>query len=153
MPRSKLQAVLRYLAQARDQEQNPWFRDDYQIAYLTVLYNRKKETRQSVLSPFARAVIKVLHCHPEQLWLRLQARREWIFRPTIWPKSNSMKPISPLPQEIAMQKITLQTCPHCSNFAASPHPHILELWLQVHLSVRHPKKQPQSQPLVKKAAA
>lgn len=70
--------VLAYLEVCEKKETDPWRRDDLRIAWLTVLWSQKGVpdwTLRSGETPFTAAVWQVLHCHPEQVWANISARR------------------------------------------------------------------------------
>jgi hypothetical protein len=90
MPRSKIQAVLRYLQAARCREPDPWYADDYAIAYLTVLYIKRKRPE-----PFVLACWKVAGCHPDQLWLKIMERRRALVGEHEWARLYPVTPIAP----------------------------------------------------------
>jgi hypothetical protein len=62
------------LLDARDQEPEPWFNDDYQIAFLTVRYAQGEGVK--FCTPHVLATVEVLGCHPDQVWPRIVARRK-----------------------------------------------------------------------------
>ena len=71
--------VLVYLEKAETKETDPWLRDDIRIAWITVLWSRDGVPDWSLhcdTSPHTAATWQVLHCHPDQVWPRIVARRE-----------------------------------------------------------------------------
>lgn len=56
-------------------EVDPWLRDDIRIAWITVLYAALGNSQ-----PYVDATYRVLGCHPDQVWLRIMARREAMLR-------------------------------------------------------------------------
>jgi hypothetical protein len=62
------------LLEARDQEKQPWFNDDYQIAFLTVSYAQRENL--NFCSPHVLATADVLGCHPDKVWPRIVAQRK-----------------------------------------------------------------------------
>lgn len=66
----ELTSVIDYLLWARDAEEDPWFRDDYQITIRTCL-----NVGKGVLEPFVVACCETLGLHPEQVWASISARR------------------------------------------------------------------------------
>jgi len=68
-PAPELVAITDYLLWARDAEENPWFRDDYQIAFQTCL-----NLGNGVAAPFVVACCETLGCHPDEVWERIVAQ-------------------------------------------------------------------------------
>ena len=62
------------LLEARDQENEPWFNDDYQIAFLTVRYAQREDL--NFCAPHVLATVEVLGCHPDKVWPRIVAQRK-----------------------------------------------------------------------------
>lgn len=69
----ELVAVLDYLLWARDAEEHPWFRTDYQIAFRTCL-----NVGQGCPKPFVVASRETLGLHPDKIWPALVARSRWL---------------------------------------------------------------------------
>jgi hypothetical protein len=66
--------ILDYLVQAEDAETDPWLRDDYRIAWITV---RRAARRESI--PHVSASYAVLGLHPDKVWPAIVERRKAIF--------------------------------------------------------------------------
>ncbi|MGH9496010.1 MAG: hypothetical protein ACRD3B_13505 [Candidatus Sulfotelmatobacter sp.] len=66
--------ILSRLADALDQEPDPWLRDDLKIAKLTVLYAASGEAVEC--SPDVLASYEVLGVYPEKVWPKILARRK-----------------------------------------------------------------------------
>lgn len=72
MPTSQLvERILKRLEDAVVCESNPHFQADHSIAWITVL-----NAARGVLEPHVSATYTVLGVHPDQVWLRIQARRQ-----------------------------------------------------------------------------
>jgi hypothetical protein len=72
--RSRADRIMARIEQAEAQEQNPHLRCDYRIAFFTVLYAASGDAR--LCSAHVLATYRVLSCHPDQVWQRIQARRK-----------------------------------------------------------------------------
>lgn len=70
---SELVSVMDYLLWARDAEEHPWFRDDYQIAFRTCLNLGKGYPK-----PFVLASRETHGLHPDKFWPALVARSRWL---------------------------------------------------------------------------
>ena len=62
--------ILFRLERAEEGESNPHFRDDYRVAWITVLRAARGES-----CPFLSATISVLGCHPDQVWPHIVMER------------------------------------------------------------------------------
>ena len=68
-----MERILFQLEKAERNEVDPWLRDDYRIAWITVLlagYGR--------LEPHVTATYRVLGLHPEKVWPAILARRRFL---------------------------------------------------------------------------
>lgn len=63
--------VLFRLERAEEGESNPHFRDDFRIAWITVLY-----AARGYLCPHVSAWYAVLGCHPDQVWSKIIRQRK-----------------------------------------------------------------------------
>jgi hypothetical protein len=63
--------VLIRLVDAESRESDAWFRDDYRVARVTLGL-----ARHGSPIPHIEATYKVLGCHPDQVWPRIEARRQ-----------------------------------------------------------------------------
>lgn len=63
--------VLKYLATAEWHEIDPWYRDDYRIAWIIVL-----ESIRGNINAHIDATYRVLGCHPDHVYKRITARRK-----------------------------------------------------------------------------
>lgn len=63
--------VLARLVEAEICEPDPWRRDDYRIAYLTVLFAARKHPQAHV-----EATYRVLGIHPDKVWKAVTERRK-----------------------------------------------------------------------------
>jgi hypothetical protein len=84
MPRSQVEAVLRYLARRRWDETvagRHWEADQYHVAWLTVFYATTRKSRKRLpwwvdpSKPYESACFTVYGCHPDQLWFNICERR------------------------------------------------------------------------------
>jgi len=66
----KIERILNYLSRAEDRESDAWMRDDYRIAWITVLYATRGYREPSVLATY-----RVLGVHPDKLVAAIEARR------------------------------------------------------------------------------
>jgi hypothetical protein len=66
----RAEGVLAYLEKAELKESDPWLRDDVRIAWIATLYASRGNSQ-----PFVDATYRVLGCHPDQVWSRIEARR------------------------------------------------------------------------------
>jgi hypothetical protein len=81
--------VLLRLEQAERKETDPHYRDDIRIAWITVLYALRSEPQ-----PHVRATYAVLGVHPDQVFAKIQAFRQWVLAAdydTFFPEVNSPK--------------------------------------------------------------
>lgn len=70
--------ILAYLERAESKEIDPWYRDDYRISWLTVLWSAQGVpdwTLRANSPAYVAATWQVLHCHPEKVWENLEAQR------------------------------------------------------------------------------
>lgn len=68
-----VQGILAYLESAEDRESNAHYRDDFRIAWLTVLNAARGES-----APHFWATYKVLRVAPDQVWSMIEARRKFL---------------------------------------------------------------------------
>jgi hypothetical protein len=68
--------ILFRLERAEEGESNPHFRDDYRVAWITVLRAARGES-----CPFVSATYTVLGLHPEKVWPAILARRRSLLGP------------------------------------------------------------------------
>jgi hypothetical protein len=70
--------VLSHLEVAEKKEIDPWFRDDYRIAWITVKWSHEGVPSWCCYSksPHIAATYQVLHCHPDEVWPRIVAQRK-----------------------------------------------------------------------------
>jgi hypothetical protein len=74
-----VEGVLDYLGRAEKKENNPWFQDDYRIAWMTAKWARDGVPAWAwhrFSSPHVAATYQVLRCHPDQVWPRIVAARK-----------------------------------------------------------------------------
>ena len=74
MPATLSGRILTRLMQAEACELNPHYRDDLQIARLTVLHAARGDA--VLCSPHVLATYEILGVHPDRVWTAIQARRE-----------------------------------------------------------------------------
>jgi len=70
--------VLVRLEQTNKKETDPWFRDDYRIAWITVKWAAEGVPEWSWRRdspPHVAATYQVLHCHPDEVWPRMLENR------------------------------------------------------------------------------
>lgn len=74
----RTEGILRHLERAEKLESNPWLKDDYRIAWITVNWAQSGVPDWSWHrnSPaHVAATYQVLHCPPDEVWSRIEARR------------------------------------------------------------------------------
>jgi hypothetical protein len=70
--------VLAYLETAEKKEIDPWLRDDYRTAWMTVRWSQHGVPEWSWRkdsSAYVAATYQVLRCHPNEVWPRIEAQR------------------------------------------------------------------------------
>lgn len=89
--------VLLQIEQAERKESNPWLKDDYRISWITVKWAQSGVPDWSWHKnspPHVAATYQVLHCPPDEVWSRIEARRranlgsEYAY---FYPESSSRK--------------------------------------------------------------
>lgn len=92
--------ILARLTDAEQREIDAWYRDDYRIAWITVVWSQKGVPDWSwhrSSSPFIAATYQVLRCHPDEVWPRIVAARQaklGVLYPQIWAEVRSpRKPV------------------------------------------------------------
>lgn len=71
--------VLLSLEKSEKKEIDPWYRDDIRIAWITTRwaqYGVPEWSWRRNSSPHIAATYQVLHCHPDEVWARISARRQ-----------------------------------------------------------------------------
>lgn len=77
--RQLTERVLVYLEQLEKKEIDPWLRDDLRIAWITTKWAQSGVPEWSWhrdSSAHVAATYQVLHCHPDEVWPRIVARRQ-----------------------------------------------------------------------------
>jgi len=77
-PAQITEGILQYLAKAEKEENNPWFRDDIRIAWITTRWSQHGVPDWCLrrgFSPYVAATYQVLHCAPEEVWPNIEAAR------------------------------------------------------------------------------
>ena len=70
--------ILLHLEKAEKTEIDPWYRDDLRIAWITTHWSQRGIPSWSLhanATPYVAATWQVLHCHPDQVFPELSARR------------------------------------------------------------------------------
>lgn len=93
--------ILARLVEAEWLAVDPWVRDDYRIAYLTVLYAARKYPQ-----PHVEATYRVLGIHPDKVWPALIERRKTLLGP--WYESFQEKVLEDLPPKKPVDSVRLE---------------------------------------------
>jgi hypothetical protein len=102
--------VLQYLENAERKEIDPWLRDDYRIAWITVKWSREGVPEWAWLNdtPHTAATFQVLQCRPEQVWPRILAKRKeklGALYEKVWgDQSSPKKPVQSVRLKSALRK-------------------------------------------------
>jgi hypothetical protein len=87
----KIERILHYLECAEAREPDVWLRDDYRIAWLTILYAARGRPQ-----PFVLATYQVLGIHPDRLLAAIEARRRVVlgslYKPQVISAVSPKKP-------------------------------------------------------------
>lgn len=78
--------ILEYLVWAEANEPDVWLRDDYRIAWITLLRASRGESIPHVTATYA-----VLGLHPNKVWPAILAHRKALLGTEIWGTSSPPK--------------------------------------------------------------